>query len=795
MNNQNKRKIILGGLSAALLLTGGLFAAFAIKTKVSGSASAAETPLTFNPKQVMKDDEKYSIKNFDFSVDPATFQINLKAVDHQFDFSGTSAKAVDKVKKAKNQLSWEYPSENLRVKIEKQDDHLHVELTPTSKKVSEIDFPKIQGDTYYLPIGEGKRVPANDPNWQSYFKENSPLDLNESFSMSFLSAVQKNTAATIVMENNFHKQLIEDPATPDLDYQLKTTVNQFNREEPQKYDIYLSESDPVAAAKLYQKNRIEHHQFTSLAEKAKKAPEVKKLIGASHFYYWQNRILTMNDVKWQVLQQEDHQKLYQHIGDLLEKYSEDGRGEFDQAISALKKGEAYKYEKNTILNALNTVLAYSDFYDPSVFPDLAKADQDYLKDSKHDIPTEKRFSINKQLLKSVLKNSTKALDQWGQETSTNVIQDMKASGIKNAFIGLANWNQGLINPTFVQTAKKDGYLIGPYDSYQSIHETPSMDWNTAGFQNNQSVYTDKTIMKADGQSVSGFLGKGRKVNQTLIENEWKYRVKQIKSKTVPFNSWFIDTDGAGEIYDDFNPKHPTSMTDDSKARLQRADGMAKKGLVVGTESGNDYFNQGMVFAHGLETPVIAWSDPDMRQNKESPYYVGGYADLNDGIPERYGKQVPIKEEYKATTIDPVYNLPLYKLVYNQSVITSHHWEWDSYKILGEVQTRRLQDYLYNVPPLIHLDARTWEKKKSDLAANSKIWSAFNSSAIRQEMTGFTYLSADKLLQKTTYGKNLSVIVNFSDHVQKGDGQTLQPHTGLIIDHGKETVISDQVQDK
>lgn len=788
MENQTKKKLIIGGLTVALLVSAGSLAAVVTHSKKRPSDNL---PLSFDAKKVAKEDANYSIKDFNFDIDPEIFQIKLTAKEHQFTFGGDQSEAVANVKKVKNSISWEYPEKGLQVAVTKQDDHLQVKVVPQSEDAEVIEFPKIHGDNYYLPIGEGKSIPADNASWQSYFQENSELDLNESFSMSFVAAVQNNTAATVIMENNFNQELDEDGETPQLDFQLKTNLNRFNRKQVQTYDIYLSENNPVAVAKLYQKDRIDRGQFTLLAEKAKVTLGLNKLIGAPYIYFWQSRILTTEDVNWQKLQKEDHQKLFQHVGDLLAKHSEDGREEFDQAVAALQQGEAYKYEKNTILTGLNTVLAYPDFYQAKVFPALDKKDQHYLKSVKAEMPTERSFSINKQLLKNELADSTKPLAQWGQATSTKVIQEMKSSGIQHAWIGLANWNEGLINPQLVQTAQKDDYLIGPYDSYQSIHETPSQDWNTAGFKDNTDVYNNKTIMKASGEYVSGFLGKGRKVNQTLIPDEWQYRLKQVTSKTVPFNTWFLDTDAAGEIYNDFSPGHPTSINEDVKARLKRAAGLADKGMVVGSETGNDYFNSGIVFAHGLETPVIAWSDPDMRENKESPYYVGGYAALSDCIPERYSKQVPLKEEYKATTIDPVYSVPLYKLVYNESVITTHHWEWDSYKIQDEVQNRRLKEYLYNVPPLIHLDAVTWQERKQDIVANTKHWQDFQTTAISQEMTDFTYLTQNKLVQETKYGPDLSVIANFSDQVQQVKDTILQPHTALITNHGKHTVIDNQ----
>lgn len=58
----------------------------------------------------------------------------------------------------------------------------------------------------------------------------------------------------------------------------------------------------------------------------------------------------------------------------------------------------------------------------------------------------------------------------GKADGTDIIKEMKTAGIDNAWIGLPNWEQGYMQPDFVTEAKKMGYLVGPYDSYHSIHE-------------------------------------------------------------------------------------------------------------------------------------------------------------------------------------------------------------------------------------------------------------------------------------------------------------------------------------
>ena len=84
-----------------------------------------------------------------------------------------------------------------------------------------------------------------------------------------------------------------------------------------------------------------------------------------------------------------------------------------------------------------------------------------------------------------------------------------------------------------------------------------------------------------------------------------------------YNSWFIDCDATGEIYDDYSAKHITTQEQDLKARLKRMDYIAQeKGMVVGSEGGNDFASSTIAFAHGIETPVIKWDDEDMRKTKQ-----------------------------------------------------------------------------------------------------------------------------------------------------------------------------------
>jgi len=724
-----------------------------------------------------------SYKNFTFDAKPETFEVNVEYDGKKERVSEPqSPRKVTNILKTNKQMSWDYPNEKLSVVLEQKKDYLDVKLHSNIKSTSDFTWPIIHADHYTMPIAEGKYFSSQDKAFRDFYKDEPELEMAESFSMRFLAANKIKYAISYIQDTNVDDTL-EIDSSPDISFEVKHRFSSVNKIKTNHYRIYLTDNNPVAIAKNYRKTLIADGKYKTLVEKAKQNPEIKKLYGAPHIYLWNSRILTEDDINWSKLKDKLNLPLFTKVASLLQTNSEDGSTEYQKALSNLKAGEGYNYEKNVLLTALNTSIQYPELYDIKTFSHIDKTAKRYIKKGIGKLNEQEIYDFNKHLIASELENAAQPVKTWGKKNATSIIQDMKQSGINHAWIGLPNWVNGLWNPQFVKSANKFGYLIGPYDSYQSIQQNASIDWNTASFPN-RSLYEKATVENENGEKVKGFLSRGRKLNPTLIQSDVEQRVNGILSGGIPFNSWFMDVDAAGEIYNDYAKNHLTTKAEDVDARMKRLDFLDNKKLVVGSEGGNDYAAEYIAFAHGIETPVIKWSDPDMRKNRESRYFIGSYASMDGSIPTRYSKPVPIKEEYKPIYTDPIYSVPLYKLVYNDSVITSHHWEWDSYKIKGQTGERRLKEYLYNTPPLLHLDTQTWNKRKRDIAQNMKTWQPFQQAALKQQMTNFEVLTADRLVQKTTFGKNLSVTANFGSKKYKG----IQPHSAVISHKGKETVI-------
>lgn len=101
-----------------------------------------------------------------------------------------------------------------------------------------------------------------------------------------------------------------------------------------------------------------------------------------------------------------------------------------------------------------------------------------------------------------------------------------------------------------------------------------------------------------------------------------------------------------------------------------------------------------------------------------------------------------------------YQVTLYKQVYNNSVISAYHWDWSTFKIAGETEKRMLREILYNVPPMYHLNRKERDTYRDRVIAHHAVRSVFSKQAIMREMTGFAFLTDDRLVQSSQFESNL-----------------------------------------
>ncbi|AJI62084.1 glycoside hydrolase [Francisella tularensis] len=124
------------------------------------------------------------------------------------------------------------------------------------------------------------------------------------------------------------------------------------------------------------------------------------------------------------------------------------------------------------------------------------------------------------------------------------------------------------------------------------------------------------------------------------------------------------------------------------------------------------------------------------------------------------------------------------MVYNNSIITSDHWEYNTFKFPSQIKNNILKTFLYNYPPLLHLDRAAWKQQKNLLSKYLPIWSKWHKILVQQKMTSLKYLSDDRLLQSTEFSNGIIVIANFADVTKDYNKINIPAKSMVILENNK-----------
>jgi len=349
---------------------------------------------------------------------------------------------------------------------------------------------------------------------------------------------------------------------------------------------------------------------------------------------------------------------------------------------------------------------------------------------------------------------------WGDGVSTMMLNRFKENGFDRMRLCIEGWEGIEKRPDVAERANRMGYLFGTYDSYHSIHDpsTRGTDdtWPTAQFD--RELYETGPIVRRDGKKRGGFKGAGFKLSPIAARPYVEKRVRE-NMKNVPYSYYFVDCDAYGEVYDDYSPLHRASQADDVNARLDRLSWISDTfQVVIGSEGGSSYAAGVIHVAEGMFGPVFGWGDPDLR-NRDSEYYLGQYYPPNG--PKVFVKQVPMKEQYQYFYYDPRFRLPLYEIVFHDSVATTHQWANGSLKYSNVLDTVALTELLYMVPPLYHMNLDEFDRYREIMKRHYAFFSPLHRKAGFAQMTDFNWLSTDRMLQRAVFNNRLELIANLS----------------------------------
>ncbi|MFM2644247.1 glycoside hydrolase [Vibrio chagasii] len=635
-----------------------------------------------------------------------------------------------------------------------------------------FDLAEQETQTLLLPFSEGMRVPTNNKRWANYLANNhSGSNTTQDLKMPFWTTQQSDQFISYQLINPTNNQLFFNDLTPESDSKNKSLIDmnashQFtalNQSQPFAVRITLGDS-MLDGAKQYRDWRIANGLSESLASKQARNPDISKLVGASHVYLFGKDPLSIQDVKdWWGLKEWYFERSKLNISD-----------DANRELYTLSKGKDWlsQYHKQFLLDSISQSLKSSY---PVASPTLA----DNTIEAQY-IAAQSR----KKWLSEHASSFLNSPDTWGQALSSGMVDNLNNAGLNKLWLGFDNWMPAFYQPNAVELAKQSGYLVGTYDSYNTAIPAQLNDsWLTA--QLPDPIRKTCAIEQADGALKKGFRGNGFYLNPNCHLDYVKQRAEDIMN-FGHFNSLFLDVDATAMAREDYSDNtNESQMLSAFNNRMQWLSDQPS--LVLGSEDGNSLTTRGIAFAHGLETVGFGWTDKEMKQDRQSPYFLGRW--YPDHKPDFFFKPAKVKGPYKSLLFSPQYRVPLYQAVFHDEVINTHHWHSDSLKFTNVKANRDLTAMLYNTPAMVHLTRDEALKSTSPrLKALKHYQDGFepiHEQLWDKALIDFSWLNNHGTVQQATFSDGSKIIANFSDQVfDKGDIDVAAASINAILSNGE-----------
>ncbi|MEU5951696.1 glycoside hydrolase [Streptomyces sp. NPDC047525] len=352
---------------------------------------------------------------------------------------------------------------------------------------------------------------------------------------------------------------------------------------------------------------------------------------------------------------------------------------------------------------------------------------------------------------------------WGGARGAKAVEKLREQGNTRLWLGY-DADGSPMSKEAVATAKKQGYLVGPYDTYANGQDPESADTPVAKWPD--KVYPDFCVRDWKGEIKTGFGDRGCYLSSEAFagsEPAERYLARHVRDMTKNgVNSVFLDVDAAGELFADFSENHPMTKKQDRANRMERMRTLADKdGFVLGSESAVSWSAPALAFNHGSQTPVNDGLWPFQKDKKWGAYYP-------DDAPGFFFKRTTLPHALAKSMYDPAYRVPLYQTALHDSLISTERWEMPYDKFPAQKRDRALMSVLYNTPLNFVLGEENLETTGREMAGLQRYFAPLHKAAGTERMTDFRRLTKDHTVQRSVFGDGtLTVTANFGTKAYDG----------------------------
>jgi len=309
-----------------------------------------------------------------------------------------------------------------------------------------------------------------------------------------------------------------------------------------------------------------------------------------------------------------------------------------------------------------------------------------------------------------------------------------------------------------------GYIPLGYDSYGDISEGP------LGFQSDS--IPENGHMLPTGEMMTGWTTtdpNGRVVKQYYLRSSSKYldaarAYGDARIGAANRSGTFIDVMMAMTLMEDHHPKHTYDRRTDLHYRREVFEHYVRKGLVIGTEHGNDWGVDLVDYTEGGLSGANWWI-PGENTSGWNAGHLRPPVSRADFSPEylKYGL--------------PTQRIPFWELVYHDCVATTWYWGDSAgwfWKVAPELKRMKdLVTLLYGDMPLFWSEVKfDWTHDGTEHLETFYLTVPSMRDKFGVQMTSHEFVTDDLQVQRTTFANGSETVVNFGDQTFEYRGEQL-----------------------
>jgi len=321
-------------------------------------------------------------------------------------------------------------------------------------------------------------------------------------------------------------------------------------------------------------------------------------------------------------------------------------------------------------------------------------------------------------------------------------RELKAAGVVRALFSLhVKPGQTPDLSATVQAVNALGYLCTRYDSYRTAWKRGEPPFAARPIDS-----MDRIAKHPGGRVRQGWMIKTKNGNFpgyeicSIEQVAEAARVVAADVAATPYRGRFMDTTTASALMECYDPTHPLSRSEDKEQKIRLLEIVSKDNrLVAGTETGQDWAAPAVHYFEGMMS-LTGYRVPDSGRNM-------------------YAYHAPTDDLLKYQ-VGPRYRIPLWELVYHDSVVAYWYWGDGSNKQPELWDVRDLWNILYATPPLWMITRDNWTRGRNRFVRSYRDVCPVVRKAGYREMLDHRYLTPDRTVQQTTFTGGLTITVNF-----------------------------------